>query len=368
MTWLRLTTLLLFVLTLPSHFGSTPPALAGESPAQHRIIIVHSYEPGQVCGEPQARGLLTALDRAGYKEGKNLLVEHVYMYTKTKNADPENIRAVGRSALEKVHALNPDLVVAIDDNAIHTVMLPLAGSNIPVIFSGMNVQPETLNQIKSFMLSREHPGNNVTGVYEKLYFVKSLQVMNDISPQKKIAVLVDSSPTGTAILAEIKKELADQPVPFDISFHQTGEFEEFKQKILSINNDPEVTALYPAVTTLKTMDGQSLGTSDIITWFLANSRKVGLAPNHSFSELGMFGGAAVDFFTMGIQAGEKAAAVLGGVTPGTLPIEDAVGQTLVFNLERAQQLGVQIPIELLGAADIQYDRVQLKRQPPRQSS
>ena len=63
---------------------------------------------------------------------------------------------------------------------------------------------------------------------------------------------------------------------------------------------------------------------------------------------------------MGKQAGEKGAKILNGQKAGNLPIEDARKYAIVFNTERAKELGIQIPFEILGAADFVYDEIELK--------
>jgi ABC-type uncharacterized transport system substrate-binding protein len=76
--------------------------------------------------------------------------------------------------------------------------------------------------------------------------------------------------------------------------------------------------------------------------------------NYFFSKLGLYGGAAVDFTSMGRMAGEKVARILNGEKAGSLPIEDARDYAIVFNQRRARQLNIAIPTPLLTAADHVY--------------
>jgi len=41
-------------------------------------------------------------------------------------------------------------------------------------------------------------------------------------------------------------------------------------------------------------------------------------------------------------------------SPGDIPIEEAERYALVFNLRRARELGMEIPIDILMAADVVY--------------
>jgi ABC-type uncharacterized transport system substrate-binding protein len=338
---------------------SQPGLCAGSAPPW-KVLIVSSYDPGHICGQPQVHGVLKALEARGFKDGDNLKVEQFFMDTLRVYTSTEQIEERGRMALEQITTFHPDLVITIDDNAARTVMLPLAGTSIPVVFSGMNRQPEYYNQIRNYMERREKPGGNVTGVYEKLHIAKALEVMHTITGRHKVAVILDLSPTGEAVKIQIEKEMARVSSPVALEFHQTGKFDEFKQIIRNINSDPEIGAIYPALNTMKTADDKNIASREILTWLLANSKKPEIAINHSASQMGFFGGAAVDFKSMGEQAGHKAAAILSGARAGDIPIDDADGQSLVFNLERARQLGITIPMDILSAADTLYETIALQ--------
>lgn len=333
---------------------------ASDSFPDKKIMLVHSYEPGQVCGQPQADGILSGLAKAGFIEGKNLQVEQFFMDTKRNYTTAEQIEARGALALKKIQEFNPDLVITIDDNAAKTVMLPLAGTETPVVFCGINNQPENYNQQKQFMESRKRPGANVTGVYEKLHITKALDVMHAITGLQKAAVIVDGSPSGDAVKIQIEKEMASSKSSVELVYYQVASFEEFKHAIRAINKDPDTGAVYPVAVTLQTRYNQPVTAQEIFSWLLTNSKKPEMAANYFFSRLGMFGGVAVDFLAMGEQAGQKAAAILQGLPGGDIPIDDARDQSLVFNLERARQLGINIPIDILSAADILYEKILLQ--------
>lgn len=343
-----------FFLVLSAQTGFCKP-----SAVQKKLLIVNSYEPGQVCGQPQEDGVLASLASHGFKEGGNLKIERFFMDTRKTFTSSQQIKERGEQALARIREFQPDLVITLDDNAIETVMLPLVGTSIPVVFSGMNQQPERYNQQKKFMESRMKPGANVTGVYEKLHIVKALDVMHSITGLRKAAVIVDDSSTGNAVVTQVKIETAATPSLVSLEYHQVSTFEDFQKKILAINEDPEIGAIYPVAFTLKGSNNQTVTANEIVSWQLANLKKPEMAGNYFLCQLGMFGGAAIDYLGMGEEAGRKAAAILQGAAPGDIPIDDTTGQALVFNLERAKQLGITIPMDILTAADILYDTILL---------
>ncbi|MEA3385058.1 MAG: ABC transporter substrate binding protein [Thermodesulfobacteriota bacterium] len=325
------------------------------------VLIIQSYEKGHICGQPQEDGIIKAFQESDLKSGKDIEFYYFYMDTKKTYTTPAGIEQRGKLALEKVKKIQPDIVLVIDDNAIKTVMMPLIGSDIQVVFCGMNGQPEDYNMKKHFMDSRCKPGANVTGVYEKLYLVKSLGVMKAVLPGlKKVLGITDYSPTGNAITNQFKKEIKEETPSVAFELVRVKDFTEYKKVISRVNEDHEIGAIYPAALSLMTPEGTTYTAPDIFRWTIKNCDKPGMALNYFFSKLGILGGAAVDFKAMGHQAGAKAVKIIKGSRAGDLPIEDAEKYAIVFNLARAKELGINIPFEILGAADFVYEKIILK--------
>ncbi|TYO99847.1 ABC-type uncharacterized transport system substrate-binding protein [Geothermobacter ehrlichii] len=326
---------------------------------QKRLFLVASYDPDNVCGMPQEEGALEELRNQGWIEGKTLLVERFYMDTKRRYVSPEAMRQRGQQALKRLRAFAPDVVLTLDDNAFREVGLALAGQKIPVVFSGLNGQPEDYNRRHHFMNSREHPGGNITGVYEKLYVKKAIELLATAFPDRRgqrVVGIVDDSPTGKGINRQFEIEMAGHNSVAGLYWEsrQVSSFEEYRQLIRQLNADPTVGAIYPVAARLPTADGRILTAQEIIAWTVEHNGKPELAVNYFFSKLGLFGGAAVDFHKMGAMAGRQIAWILDGRKAGDLSIVDAPDFALVFNLTRAQQLHLELPMTLLTAADHVY--------------
>lgn len=69
---------------------------------------------------------------------------------------------------------------------------------------------------------------------------------------------------------------------------------------------------------------------------------------------GVIKGLAREGWFEGFQTGIMAGQVLSGNPAGDIPIEDADDYAIVFNIMRAQKLGIEIPVPLLTAADHVY--------------
>ncbi|MFO7749562.1 MAG: ABC transporter substrate binding protein, partial [Desulfobacteraceae bacterium] len=122
----------------------------------------------------------------------------------------------------------------------------------------------------------------------------------------------------------------------------------------TINADPDIGAFYLGALLLRNAAGKTYTAPDIIDYVVNHAQKPAIGPNYAFIKMGLFGGASVDFFAMGVQAGKKAASVLNGKDPGSLPIDDAREIALVFNLARAETLDIHIPNDILLSADEVY--------------
>ncbi len=320
-----------------------------------KVFIVHSYSRDNICGYPQHQGVEEVLAENGFKVGENLVLSVYAMETKKKNNTPELVKNEGERALLEINKVKPDVVVVLDDNAFRTVGLALVDKDTSVVYSGMNGQPEDYDRIAKWLESRDRPGHNITGVYEKLLVLDAFRVQKMIVPDlKKVLFVSDNSPTGKAVQKQFVAETSGRNTGVDIEMHITDSWEEYKAIIQQVDNGSEVGAIYPAATKLKDKDGKFHATEEIIRWTVENSRTPGIPLNYSFARLGMLGGAGVDFISMGRQAGEMVAKILKGTPAGEIPIEDARRYALVFNLKRARDLGLEIPNDMLMAADVVY--------------
>jgi ABC-type uncharacterized transport system substrate-binding protein len=345
-----------FILSLTVLLLAATPSSA-QSQTTKRIYIVESYEKGHVCGEPQAEGILQALAAGGWTVGKNLLVKQYWMDTYRTNVTLEAMQQQGQIALAEIAEFKPDIVFVLDDAAVSQVMMPLVGrSDVSVVFSGMNGQPEMYDGIKKYLDSWARPGSNVTGVYEKLYAAQSLKVMALAVPElrgAKAVMITDHSPTGNGLTKQFELELKDvTDVKWEV--RRVKDWDEYTALIESLNADPTVKVIYPVALTLPGPEGKRFAAAQIYDWTLAHSRKPEMAINYFFARMGLFGGAVINFGAMGKLAGEKGAKILNGTKAGDLPIENAPDYAIVFNVKRAKDLGIEIPARVLSAASAVY--------------
>ena len=327
-----------------------------KSTRQIRVYIIHSYENDHVCGVPQGEGIERILKE---KYGDNILIKLHFMNTKTVNGTPEKMKKDAAVVLQEIDRFRPSIVFTVDDNAFREVGLKLIDRPYPVIFSGLNGQPETYHQKVAFLNQDGKPNKNITGVYEKLHFETAINAMKGVNPQlNKVVALLDESPTGRAIRIQIQKELDSGRIETQVVFKHVGTMAAFREAIDEINADDTIQAVYPVVLSVEGDAQTRVGFKHTLKVYLENSKKPGMALNFAFARLGLFGGASVDFGAMGRQAGRLGIQSLNGEPTDRLPIESAQEYLITFNISRARMLGIQIPDELIGAAII-YDHMAL---------
>ena len=149
-------------------------------------------------------------------------------------------------------------------------------------------------------------------------------------------------------------ELAKEQGTVNWELVRVKNWQEYVGLITKINSDDSVKAIYPVALTLKVSETETYTAPEIFKWTIENSKKPEMALNYFFSKVGLFGGAAVDFKAMGFLAGKKAGKVLNGEGAGDLQVDDAPEYAIVFNLKRANQLGIVVPAPLLTASDYVY--------------
>lgn len=331
-----------------------------EEYASKKVFLLASYEKENVCGKPQEEGAIEALADAGWLENKNIVVQRYYMDTKNTYNTKEAIGEQGKIAKRLVDDFNPDVLITLDDNAFREVGLKYSGhKKTKVIFSGLNGFPEHYDSKSNFMRNRSKPGGNITGIYEKLYVVKSIAVFQKAISSKasKIRAIVDYTPTGNALSKQLEDEIAavGSNMDFEWELLRVNGWEEYVSIVSETNKEENILAIYPLALSLKDKQGKTYSTKDIFQWTIKNSTKPEMALNYFFSKIGLFGGAAVDFKAMGYAAGKKAAMGLVRGSVADLSIDDAPDYAIVFNLKRSKDLDIEIPVALLTAADFVYE-------------
>jgi len=318
-----------------------------------KIFMVQSYSDQDLCGKPQLEGAVKALKNNGFTEDDSKIY-YFFMDTKKHYVTKEQIAERGNVAYKKITTIKPDVVITFDDNAFKTLAPKLIHTQYKLIFTGINKPPEEYNKKLHFMDKNRKPTANITGVYEKLHIEDNLKLFEKIIHKTERVVFIYSDDSVGRILAnQVRFELKNTEHNWEIIMIRT--LREYKNVLRKVNVDKSISAYSPhAHSLIDEKTGKRLGFNDTITYTLNNCNKPDIVTNANFCKAGFFGGAAVDFYYMGYQAGEMAVKVLRGVDIKNINVEDAKKCKIVFNAKRVQQLKIKIPLDILNAADEIY--------------
>ena len=328
------------------------------------ILIVQSYAKGQGCGGRLEVGLMQEFKRLGYEDGKNINIRHFYMDTQTKYMSPKQQKMRGALAIKKARELKPTVLVVFDDTAFSFVALPLAKTSHQIVFGGVNVAPERYNAETEFMKSREKPGYNITGVTEESTSAYATKMMKEIIPSAKGMTIVSSDMTpffryiAEDIIDDIKKNPQNYPIEMK-SAHFVKKYSELKKLYSAFNKDDNIDVIHYSSTGLLGDNGEGIKHEEIVRWILKNSKKPTYVWMVDWVPMGFLGGVGINLHLCGRQVATKVVRVLNGEKAADIPIEKPRYRTIDLNLARAQQLGIDIPSDLLLIADKIYTEMTL---------
>jgi ABC-type uncharacterized transport system substrate-binding protein len=247
----------------------------------------------------------------------------------------------GQAALDLVQSWQPDVVIAVDDNAQQYFARYLAGKPAPqVVFCGVNNEAEDYG----------YPASNVTGILERQHFIESLALLVRIKPDvRRIAVMTDDSPTGAGAM----KFMHTKQTPLEVVAWETPKtFTQWQQKILDLQDKADAIVIHMYHTVKMEGSDQSMVPNDVMAWTLANSR-IPLVGLLSFSiDDGMLCGVVESAVEQGLEAGQMAKKILAGTPPSTIPIITAIDGQSMLNLDTARKLGIEVAPDIIKSVDI----------------
>ncbi|MDI1471703.1 MAG: ABC transporter substrate binding protein [Thermodesulfovibrio sp.] len=307
------------------------------------VLILSSYDDKDVCGEPQVQGAVDYLK----KEIENLKIDITYLDARRINKEELEKRC--NEFRKKVESKKVSLIITADDAAFQCVAKHFMRTKIPVVFSGINITPEHYNEKFHFLEGRK-PVKNFTGVYEKLFIPKQIELLEVlIGNVDKIAVLYSTDFIGEALKEQVIYELKASNFKNKLVFYPVSNLSELIKSAQEINKRKDITAYFPFVMSIK--DGTTLTLKDVAPIITEKIKKIDLAINKQFVELGFFGGVSVDFYQMGYNAGAIASYIIRTGVIADIEVEDAEKYVKIINLKRAKQIKFNISDKQLSLFD-----------------
>ncbi|MBN2333611.1 MAG: hypothetical protein JXO49_05410 [Deltaproteobacteria bacterium] len=324
--------------------------LPGLSSAAQRVYIVYSYHPDYFWQQGEEQGIAEAL------AGMDIIYGSFCLDTKRHQSEAWLDRKVAE-CLADIASFRPDIIVTCDDNAIKTIAAHFHHQDIPVVFLGINTEPEEYGLVASG--NRQAPGGNVTGVLERHYYehttalLQTILLANDFKTTT-LNIITDDSYTSTKLIDFLKK--APWETPWEKVFHpQIGTFSGYRELIDEINHPDQVVFIYN-LESIKAK-GHHVSNHKLLSWTRDHLQIPAVAFHPPYLEMGAaLCGVVVTGRTQGYYAGLKAQQILQGTPAGRIPIDRPPKGTVVLNISTAKRLGIKIPLTVLLGADIVYDR------------
>jgi len=212
-------------------------------------------------------------------------------------------------------------------------------TDIPVVFWGVNSSPLKYGLIDSI----EHPGHNVTGVYQTTYYQENLEHLLKLVPGvKRVAVLSDDSPTGRSHVKMFQNTINNGALPIKlVESVVTNSFEQWKKDALRLL--PLVDAfMISNHHTLKDEQDNPVSEDDVLSWYLKNMNKPEIVAPISFVKNGMLASINDSPYKQGYEAAKIANDILSnGKDPKNIPPYAPEHGGFIVNTWRAKQLGLE---------------------------
>ncbi len=319
-----------------------------------RILIVSSYHREYLWSQSTHAGVMAAMRRYGYLENDAQVAEftatdvvvsdHVelkkmWMDTKRRTGASE-IARVTAEIVREIDDFKPDLVMLGDDNAANYIGSQLLGTEIPVVFWGINGLPLKYGLIDSM----DRPGHNITGVWQAGYYREGLDLLRKLVPEARtFAILACDSVTARSSIKQLRGLHRSGQLPLElVDVVSTNDFEEFKRRAKELES--RVDAFFVLNhDTLRDADGNHLDMLEVGSWYLENIRKPEASHEDQFVREGMLLTANDSGYNQGYTAFEMAYDILSqGLSPRLMRTKTPARGPLMVNRQRADALGISL--------------------------
>ena len=278
-------------------------------------------------------GFVDGMKQAGYIPGEDVIYDF-------QNAQGEFSNAI--SIAQKFKDDQVDMILAIST--------PIAQASaqvtneIPIII-GAITDPVAANVAESW----ESSGNNVTGMSDAAPNEAQLRLIPRFLPQaNRVGTIYNAGEANSVVQVELTKEVC-QDLGLELVEVTASNSNEVLMAAQSLVGRIDVFYIVTdnvAVSAISSIVKVSL--DEKIPIILADPTNV---PDGALSSFG------IDYFTLGQKSAEKAVQVLEGKAPSEIPIgklDQPEQLKFVINIDIAQQLGLEIPQELIEEANTIY--------------
>ena len=300
---------------------------------EQTILLIESYHADFAWDASYKKGIQEVL-------GSAYRVETFQMDTKRLPSSEHQAKA--DEAWAAYQRLKPTLVFLGDDAALKFLAARFAETTTPVVYLGINAN------LRSYLPAS---AKNFTGVLERPLYARSILMLKQLLPVKKILVLFDTDRTSQIIFAEVFEENAEfttAQVHADIKLVKG--WDEWQQEVLNAKGryDALFVGLYQA---LVNQEGRHIPDTEVIAWTSANTP----VPLFGFWDFSVgaektIGGLVLSGEEHGRIAAEIALKVLAGSSPDQIFPQTTRSGELLFSRKQLEKFHLTLPENLSSKA------------------
>ncbi|NLN51627.1 MAG: ABC transporter substrate-binding protein [Clostridiaceae bacterium] len=259
--------------------------------------------------------------------------DNVNIVVKNANGDDTLLNSI----LSEVVGSDPDIILPIATGP--SQIAATTTSEIPIVFSAV-----TDPVAAGLTPSREESGINVTGVSDMADIEVIIDFALSLYPEAKtVGIVYNSAEVNSQVQAEICKEILETK---GLAFKEgtITNTSELQQVVENLAVDVDI---------FYSPTDNDVASAMPIFQQVANQHNLPIFPGAStMVEAGGTGTVGLDYYDLGVQAGEMAVRILKGESVADNPPELVEKVTKILNQDQVEALGIEVPADL--ESEIEY--------------
>jgi ABC-type uncharacterized transport system substrate-binding protein len=267
-----------------------------------RVLILHSYATDYDWVRGIDEGITRVLGTRPYN------IRYHYMDTK-RHPSQDFIEKAGTTAQVTIDEWQPDVLIAIDDNAqkyaaMHYIKKSDKPPELSIVFAGVSAELPAYGYDKA---------PNVTGIVEHVPSEAARAILLELLPRgrRRVLVISDDSENALSIHEQIR-QYDWRPIEI-VGIRPVGTLDRWKETVLAAESQVDCLIITNYHTIRESGDSRVVvKPADIVKWTEENTKLPTLGFWGFFVEDGGMMAAAVSPYEQGETAGEKAVQIIEG--------------------------------------------------------
>ncbi|MBI9104005.1 MAG: hypothetical protein JEY99_16430 [Spirochaetales bacterium] len=290
------------------------------------ILVIHSYHQGLEWTDSISEGITSVLQQP------DINIHFEYLDTK-RNAGEEYYQQLVIFEKQKKQMVNIDfqLIICSDNNALRFIQENRNAlyPDTPVVFCGIN----------NFEMGMIEGEEQITGVVEYIDYATTLDLIHTFHPQRdNILIILDRTPTGDAIKAELEPILEDFNDIFTFEFYQDFILADVPSRISTLGDDDVIYLL----TFNQDLNGNFISYHDGIGMIKGASRVPIYGAWDFYFNRGIVGGMLTTGYAQGRAAGSLALSFLEGVPIENIEVQTFSPNQFMFDYEELDRFDISV--------------------------